>query len=96
MLHTFFSRPKRIANPNINIIVVDLVIVYREIVTSSRPQFEKPTSIPLARPVGATDLRQVMKGRRSCGVPVIMNSIARTNTDSIHFIIKWYITTVKG
>lgn len=46
-------------------IVVDFVIVYKDIFTNSRPQFEKPTSMPLANPVGPTDLRQVSNGSMS-------------------------------
>lgn len=85
-----------IANPRMKIIVVDLVIVYREMVTSSRPQLEKPTSMPLARPVGPTERRQVMKGRTSCGLLVMRYRISRTTTDRIHLTIRWYITTVSG
>lgn len=93
---TFFSKPSSIAKPRIKMMVVDLVIVYREMVTSSRPQLEKPTSMPLASPVGPTERRHVMQGSSSGGLPVTPCRISRTTTDSNHFTMRWYITTVSG
>lgn len=50
IIETFFSRSNSNANASMNMIQVDLVIVYNEIVINSKLQLEKPISNADAMP----------------------------------------------
>ena len=91
---TFFSNPKRIANIRINIIVVDFVIVYSDIGTNFKPQFEKPMSMPLAKPVGATFCTLVLKSMSILDLPVTSRYTIRIAIEQNSFITKWHNTKV--
>lgn len=66
----FFSNPRRMAKNKMNIIVDDFVIVYNETCTNSKPHWENPISIPLAKPVGAIVLKEVRASKRIRDLPV--------------------------
>lgn len=95
-LETFFSRSKSMAKPRINIIQVDLVIVYKEIVINSKLQLDKPMSKALATP-GAANLR-TYTGHDNVirETPVILLYNIRINDDNINLTTIWQVTTVSG
>lgn len=84
------------ANPSMNMIVVDFVMLYRETVTYSSAQLEKLTSMPLVIPVGATHLSEVKNGSATRAVPVPKYNMPRIRAERQNFTTRWYTTTDKG
>lgn len=95
-LLTFRSNLNAIEQIKINIIVVDLVIAYSDTVTNSRPQLDRPTSNPLATPVGAIPRTNCLHGKIFLGCRFNNPQHSRNITANVNFTNKWTKTTDRG
>jgi hypothetical protein len=84
------------ANPSMNTIQDDLVMVYKETVINSKLQFEKPISSALATPVQQSFFQLAIHGTETLEVPVT-NRYQNLITDASKYLtIKWHETTARG
>lgn len=61
---------------------------YNDIVTKASPQFEKPMSRPLARPLGEIFSSDVFQSMYTRGLPVISRFMSRTRPASSSLMMR--------
>lgn len=71
-------------------------ITYNETVTNSNPQFEKPMSMPLARPDGDIAFSDVLQSMWMRDIPVVRRYKTRITQDRENLNTKWQLTISSG